>query len=89
MLSKADCSFLAKTSIGTLRDTGKTATVLRLVLLCPSSDPGFLVCPRDELSTSSLTLEAIMRNNLFDTSSYTTRMIRGKLLTVQLFEGSL
>lgn len=64
MFSKATCSFRAKASIGTLRDAGITATVLRFVLLCPSSEMTFLDCAFDEESTSSRTREAIIRSSL-------------------------
>jgi len=38
MLSRAACSFREKESIGTFRETGRTATVFRLELLAPSSE---------------------------------------------------
>lgn len=64
MPSNAACNFRAKSETGTLRDTGKTATVLRLVLLRPSSDTGLLPWALDDESTSSLTRDAIVFNNL-------------------------
>ena len=57
--SNAACNFRANSSTGTLRDTGKIATVLRLVLFRPSSDVDFLPCAFDEESTSYLTRDAI------------------------------
>ena len=62
--SNAACNFRANSVAGTLRDTGKTATVLRLVLLRPSSDGGLLPWVLEKGSTASLTRDAIIFNNL-------------------------
>lgn len=61
--SNAACSLRAKASIGTLRETGKTATVFKFVLLAPNSEG----LPRPGVafeSTSVRTLDAIMRKIL-------------------------
>jgi hypothetical protein len=65
MPSSAACSFRANSSIGTFRETGRTAIVFKFVLLWPRSDvlvPAFVV-----ESTSSRTREAIIRRILEQT----------------------